>query len=108
TGPRALDDAVLAERDELDVRRVRKHGDEDVALPRDLARRRRPLRARSHQLVHGSSTAIVDNQWVTGLQKISGHRSAHDPEANESDRLRHDPLAHADTPGILGTDRAGP
>src|SRR5262249_60790296 len=82
---------------------VRKYRDEDDALPSHIARRGRALGARSDQFVDGGPAPVVDNQWVTGLDQISGHGPPHDPQANESNCLRHVSPASAEILHNLGT-----
>src|SRR5438094_762834 len=96
----AIEPGLLGQREGLSER-GEIHGDDD--LVGDLAGRGRALGAGTDQLVHGGSAAVVDNQWVTGLDEISGHGPSHDPKANESNCLRHVSPARAEILHTLGT-----
>src|SRR5262249_5944796 len=86
---RTLDDPVPAQRDELDIRRVRQHGDQDIGLLSHVSRRAGGLRTGTHELVDGSLAPAVDNQWIAGLEQILGHGATNNTEPTKSNDLCH-------------------
>src|SRR5262252_8859215 len=69
--------------------RVREHGDEDIDLRGNVARRSASLGAAANQLVHRALAPAVHNHGVPGLDEVLGHGTAHDPKPNHSNGLRH-------------------
>ena len=81
-------DAVVAEERGRDVRRVRHHRDDDVALLGDLLARLTHDGARAREL-RGDRAEVMDRERVAALQEVARHGLAHDSDADESD-FAHD------------------
>ena len=85
-GRNALDDAVRAERDALDVGRVGQHGDHDVArAPRLRAASSRACAPASTSACTAGGLTCRTPSAVPLLQHVAGHRRAHRAQSDESD-----------------------
>src|SRR5947199_408921 len=112
----AIEPGLLGQREGLSER-GEIHGDDDLVgeLGEAAETERSEIRDRlahgledrqhgvEHRLFAGGPAAVVDNQWVTGLDQISCHGPSHDPKANESNCLRHVSPARAEILHTLGT-----
>jgi hypothetical protein len=71
-------DAVFAEQNLLDVRRVGNHRDDEIRRSRDLRRIAARLGAVRKEL-RGSAAARKDVERMAALEKMARHRTAHRP-----------------------------
>ena len=95
SGP--LRHALRSEQHALDLRGVHHHRDDDIALRRE--RRRRVDRNRvvlGGKPLRLGGGPIPNAQLESGLAEVRRHPPAHDPQAYESDVLRHAKV-HIDT-----------
>jgi hypothetical protein len=79
----ALDQAVGAERNALDIGRLRQRGQNHVGFFRQRARRIRPFGAFLQMMACGLSVQIVHHDLVSGLEKVGGHLATHGAEPDK-------------------------
>jgi hypothetical protein len=80
-----VEHAAVAEDDGLDVRRVGKHGQDDVRVADRFGDVGGAPAAGGDQLVDLVPAAVVADHLVTGLEEVGGHRAAHDAESDHRD-----------------------
>ena len=76
--------AAVAERDRLHLRRARQRGEHHLAGLRHLARRGGPARARVQVRLGGLRAQVVHDERVAGLLHVERHAGAHDAQPDES------------------------
>src|SRR5439155_24255620 len=82
---RAFQHATRAEHGGLDIRTVRQHRDSDTRPGRHIGGRFAPRGASRGDLIHRSADHVVNNELMTCLEQVLGHRPSHDSKTNESD-----------------------
>ena len=75
--------------DELDVGRVRQHGNDARGTPCDIGRRRCPNGTSRDQFVDGALAPAVGDDGEARLQQVFRHGPSHDTESDESNGVRH-------------------
>ena len=76
-----------------------------VGLGRDVPRAGGRLGPRADQLLNRPLAPAVDNQWISGLEQVLGHGTAHNSKPNESNDLRHGDLVGTGLGGAAAARR---
>ncbi len=78
-----MQDPVLVEDHRLERRIIGEHGDHNIAARGCLARTLRDAGTACCKLLRAGACAVVDNQFMAGLEQLSGHRCTHSAKPNK-------------------------